>query len=99
MAARAPQQSRGIQVGLGGDECAGHAGQEAIADVANACPAPRAAQAVIGAICHRLVYDDSGCGIGLSNLVHGAYLSPWLGHAPEAVNQLAGIDFVGGSAP
>src|SRR5262249_24408306 len=99
MAAAASQQTRGIEVGLRRDERARHARQQTITDIADACVAPRAAQPVIGAERHRLVYDDSGCCICLSHVVHGAYLSPWLRHAPEAVNHLAGIDFVGGSAP
>ena len=78
VATNAAQQPRRVEISLARDERLGHAGQQAVADVADVGAARGAAQAVVGAIRGGLIHGDAGRRVRPPDVVHGPYLSPGL---------------------
>src|SRR5207248_9218449 len=76
VATNTAKQPRRVEISLARDERLGHAGQQAVADVADVGAARGAAQAVVGAIRGGLIHGDAGRRVRPPDVVHGPYLSP-----------------------
>ena len=82
VATNAAQEPRRVEVSLTRDERLGHAGQQAVADVADVGAARGAAQAVVGAVRGGLIHGDAGRRVRPPDVIHGPYLSPGLPPRP-----------------
>src|SRR5205823_4129774 len=78
VATNAAQEPRRVEVRLTRDKRLGHAGQQAVADVADVGAACGAAQAVVGAVRGGLIHGDAGRRVRPPDVIHGPYLSPGL---------------------